>query len=358
MAVHQAAAGKERDQRMQTKLYQLTPEDTGALRELGALLRGGGLAGIPTETVYGLAANAFDGPAVAKIFRAKGRPQDNPLIVHICAFSQIYALVREVPMQAVALARAYWPGPLTMILPKSPAIPEEVSAGLGTVAVRMPSHPLARAIIRAAGVPLAAPSANLSGSPSPTTARHVLDDMDGRIEAVVDGGPCAVGVESTVVTLAAGRPRLLRPGGITLGQLRAVLGAVEVDHAVEAQLAAGEQAASPGMKYKHYAPKAHVVIVRGPFDRYAEFVNAHAGEGVAALCYEGEEAALQARAIPCGRRGDPASQARHLFDTLRALDAMGVQTAYARCPEKDGVGLAVYNRLLRAAAFEIIDVSQ
>lgn len=341
---------------MQTRLYQITPQDAGALHEVGALLRGGGLAGIPTETVYGLAANALDGAAVANIFRAKGRPQDNPLIVHISAFSQLYPLVRAVPMQAVALARAYWPGPLTIILPKSPAIPDEVSAGLDTVAVRMPSHPLARAIIHAAGVPLAAPSANLSGSPSPTTVRHVLDDMGGRIDAVVDGGPCAVGVESTVVTLAAGRPRLLRPGGVTLGQLRAVLGTVEVDHAVEEQLAAGEKASSPGMKYRHYAPKAHVVILRGPFDRYAEYVNAHAGEGVAALCYEGEEAALRARAIPCGSRNDPASQARRLFDTLRALDALGVNTAYARCPEKAGVGLAVYNRLLRAAAFEIIDV--
>lgn len=341
---------------MQTKLYQITQEDAGPLQEIGALLRDGGLAGIPTETVYGLAANALNGAAVAKVFQAKGRPQDNPLIVHISAFSQLYPLVREVPMQAVMLARAYWPGPMTIILPKSPAIPAEVSAGLDTVAVRMPSHPLARAIINAAGVPLAAPSANLSGSPSPTAARHVMDDMDGRIEAVVDGGPCAVGVESTVVTLAAARPRLLRPGGVTLGQLRAVLGDVEVDRAVEAQLAAGEKAASPGMKYKHYAPQAHVVIVRGPFARYADFVNSHAGEGVAALCYEGEEAALHTRAIPCGRRDDPASQARRLFDTLRALDAMGVKTAYARCPEKDGVGLAVYNRMLRAAAFEIIDV--
>ena len=174
----------------------------------------------------------------------------------------------------------------------------------------MPSHPLARAIIRAAGVPLAAPSANLSGSPSPTTAQHVLDDMAGRIEAVVDGGPCAVGVESTVITLAAPRPRLLRPGGITPEQLRAVLGEVEIDRAVEEQLAAGEKAASPGMKYKHYAPKAHVVILRGPFQRYAQYVNAHAAPGVAALCYEGEEPALHVRALPCGREGDPSSTRR------------------------------------------------
>ena len=263
----------------------------------------------------------------------------------------------EDPVSAAqALAAAYWPGPLTMILPKSPAIPEEVSAGLDTVAVRMPSHPLARAIIQAAGVPLAAPSANLSGSPSPTTAQHVLADMAGRIQAVVDGGPCSVGVESTVVTLASPCPRLLRPGGITPEQLRAVLGKVEIDRAVEEQLAVGEKAASPGMKYKHYAPKAHVVILRGPFQRYAQYVNNHAGAGVAALCYEGEEAALHVRALSCGREGDPSSQAQRLFDALRSLDAMGIHTAYARCPEKQGVGLAVYNRLLRAAAFEMIDV--
>lgn len=205
-------------------------------------------------------------------------------------------------------------------------------------------------------MPLAAPSANLSGSPSPTTAQHVLADMAGRIQAVVDGGPCSVGVESTVVTLASPCPRLLRPGGITPEQLRAVLGKVEIDRAVEEQLAVGEKAASPGMKYKHYAPKAHVVILRGPFQRYAQYVNNHAGAGVAALCYEGEEAALHVRALPCGREGDPSSQAQRLFDALRSLDAMGIHTAYARCPEKQGVGLAVYNRLLRAAAFEMIDV--
>lgn len=200
---------------MQTNLYQITPDDQPALAEIGALLRAGGLIGIPTETVYGLAANALDGQAVAKIFQAKGRPQDNPLIVHIAAFSQLYPLVGEVPTQAIRLARAYWPGPLTMILPKSPAIPEEVSAGLDTVAVRMPSHPLARAIIQAAGVPACPPpSANLSGSPSPTTAQHVLADMAGRIQAVVDGGPCSVGVESTVVTLASPCPRLLRPAAL------------------------------------------------------------------------------------------------------------------------------------------------
>ena len=323
---------------MQTNLYQITPDDQPALAEIGALLRAGGLIGIPTETVYGLAANALDGQAVAKIFQAKGRPQDNPLIVHIAAFSQLYPLVGEVPTQAIRLARAYWPGPLTMILPKSPAIPggsqRRDLTRLRCVCppTRSPAQSFKRQACRCR------PSANLSGSPSPTTAQHVLADMAGRIQAVVDGGPCSVGVESTVVTLASPCPRLLRPGGITPEQLRAVLGKVEIDRAVEEQLAVGEKAASPGMKYKHYAPKAHVVILRGPFQRYAQYVNNHAGAGVAALCYEGEEAALHVRALSCGREGDPSSQAQRLFDALRSLDAMGIHTAYARCPEKAGRG--------------------
>ncbi len=203
---------------MQTQLLQA--DAPGAIQTAAAILQNGGLVGIPTETVYGLAANALDGAAVAKIFAAKGRPMDNPLIVHISHFEQIYDLVREVPEAAKKLAEQFWPGPLTIILPKSARIPDEVSAGLDTVAVRFPSHPVARAVIDAAGVPLAAPSGNLSGHPSPTTAVHVMNDMDGRIEAVLDGGPCSVGVESTVVTLAEQPPRLLRPGGITLEQLQ------------------------------------------------------------------------------------------------------------------------------------------
>ena len=200
----------------------------------GRILSGGGLVAIPTETVYGLAADALNGAAVADIFAAKGRPMDNPLIVHIAAFEDInrFSLVREIPDAAYTLAKAFWPGPLTIIMKKGKAIPDEVSAGLDTVAIRFPSHPVAQAVIRAAETPLAAPSANLSGSPSPTTAEHVMNDMDGRIDAVLDGGECAVGLESTVITLAADVPRVLRPGGVTVEQLREVLGEVEVDDAV------------------------------------------------------------------------------------------------------------------------------
>ncbi|MGX8710704.1 MAG: L-threonylcarbamoyladenylate synthase [bacterium] len=318
------------------------------------ILRDGGLVGIPTETVYGLAANALDGKAVAGIFAAKGRPMDNPLIVHISDFDQISQLVRKVTPEAEKLAKAYWPGPMTIILPKSDKIPDEVSAGLDTVAIRFPSHPAARALIDAAGIPLAAPSANLSGHPSPTAAEHVLNDLDGKIEAVVDGGPCGVGVESTVVTLACDPPRLLRPGGITLEQLRCVLGTVEMDSAVLHPLKEGVRASSPGMKYKHYSPKANVIIIDGSFDAYRDYVNSHGGDGTAALCYSGEDAELTVPTVCYGGEDDYGEQARGLFDALRRLDEIQAKTVYARCPEPKGVGLAVYNRLIRAAGFEVL----
>ena len=221
------------------------PQD---LKKAGELLRAGGLVAIPTETVYGLAANALDGAAVKAIYQAKGRPSDNPLIVHICDFGQLPPLVREVPEAAKQLAQAFWPGPLTIILKKSDLVPTETSGGLDTVAVRFPAHPVAQAVIREAGVPLAAPSANLSGRPSPTTFAHVEEDLTGRVDALVDGGDCAVGVESTVITLAEGVPKVLRPGGVTVAQLREVLGRVEVDPAVLHKLEEGKRAASPGMK--------------------------------------------------------------------------------------------------------------
>ena len=348
------------EERKQTLLLG---SDAEGIAQAARLLRESELVGIPTETVYGLAADALNGTAAARIFAAKGRPQDNPLIVHIASLSEWEPLVRELPAQAVRLAEAYWPGPLTMILPRSGRVPEAVSAGLPTVAVRMPSHPVARAIIEAAGRPLAAPSANRSGSPSPTTAAHVLADMEGRIAAVVDGGPCSVGVESTVVdltpTLQGGPVRLLRPGGITVPQLEAAAGTVVIDPAVTDRLAEGAVASSPGMKYKHYAPQAQVIIVRGDPEHYAAYVNRRAQEEpdrhVAALCFEEDRPRLQVPCVMYGRRDDPSSQARGLFDALRRLDADGIDVAYAACPGQGGVGLAVYNRLLRAAAFTIVD---
>lgn len=329
----------------------LSGDNTNDIERVGAILRAGGLAAIPTETVYGLAANALDGPAVKRIFAAKGRPSDNPLIVHICRFDQLAPLVREVPEAAEKLAKAFWPGPLTMILPKSALVPEEVSGGLDTVAVRFPSHPAAQAVIRAAGVPLAAPSANLSGRPSPTTFAHVKADLTGRVEALLDGGDCQVGVESTVITLAEEPPRLLRPGGITLGQLQAVLGRVEVDPAVLHRLEEGKKAASPGMKYKHYAPKADVVLVDASPEEYSNYVNQK--DGCHALCFEEDRSFLQRPFLSYGSRYDSKIQAQRLFSALHELDLLGAEKVYAHLPSKRGVGLAVYNRLIRAAGFQV-----
>lgn len=328
----------------------------------GKLLKDGELVAIPTETVYGLAADALNGEAVANIFKAKGRPMDNPLIVHIADLSQVDDLVAFVPPVLEDLAKAFWPGPLTVILEKSDLIPDEVSAGLDTVAIRMPSHPDARAIIKAAGTPLAAPSANTSGMPSPTTAAHVIHDMDGKIAAVVDGGACEVGVESTVLTLCTRVPRILRPGRVTPEDLFDVLGEVDVDDAVLGQLAEGAVAASPGMKYKHYSPKAEVYIVDGTAEGFAKFVNeqvsasAADSKAVAALVFDGEEDLVNCVTLPFGAEDDSLGQAEHLFDDLRRADELGVSDIYVRCPSAEGVGLAVMNRLLRAAEFRIINV--
>ena len=336
---------------VETKLLKYNSADVAVA---GEILHSGGIVGIPTETVYGLAANAFDGAAVAKIFKAKGRPQDNPLIVHVCDMAQVEQVVSLIPQAAYALAEKFWPGPLSIIMPKGERIPDEVSCGLDTVAVRMPSHKAALDIIRAAGVPLAAPSANLSGSPSPTTAQHVIDDMSGKADAILDGGSCDVGVESTVVSLVGEKPRLLRPGGISVEQLESVLGEVEIDSAVLAELSPGQKPASPGMKYKHYSPKCRVIIVKGSFENFRSFVKNK--KKSAALCFDGEGEKLGIPFIEIGREHDSSAQAHLLFEALRELDAMGVNTAYARCPDTDGVGLAVINRLLRAAAFTVIDV--
>ena len=341
---------------MNTQLIQIhSPcvQDPGILRA-AEILKGGGLVAIPTETVYGLAANALNETAVGHIFEAKGRPQDNPLIVHIARLEDWEPLVASVPERARLLAERFWPGPLTIILPKSNRIPSVVSAGLDTVAVRCPSHPAARAVIEAAGLPLAAPSANTSGRPSPTRAEHVLHDLGGRIDAVLDGGECGVGLESTVVSLCGEVPRLLRPGGVTAEQLRSALGEVEIDPAVLSRLKEGEKAMSPGMKYKHYSPRSRVVILDGNGAQYRTYLLSHQDENPAALCFEED---LPLPGVPCvcyGSEHEPDSQAHRLFDALRQVDDLDAGVVYARCPEKSGVGLAVYNRLIRAAGFEVI----
>ncbi len=343
---------------MKTLLLKDNDKD---IAEAALIIKNGGLVAMPTETVYGLAADALNGKAVEKIFRAKNRPMDNPLIVHISDLEDIERLnlTSEFPQSAQMLAKAFWPGPLTIILGKSNIIPNEVSAGLNTVAIRFPSHPLANRLIRESGTALAAPSANISGSPSPTTAAHCMHDLGGRIDAVLDGGACAVGLESTVISLAVNPPRLLRPGGITLEQLREVLGKVEVDGAVLNKLAEGQVAASPGMKYKHYAPAANVILVKGSAAAFCSYVNSHARGGVAALCCEEDKNSLNVKAFVIGKREDYSAQAHLLFGKLREIDGdKSVSTVYARCPDTEGVGMAVYNRLIRAAGFEVIDLEK
>ena len=341
---------------MKTEVIKVNSSSDPGVKKAAELLKKGEVVAIPTETVYGLAANAFDEKAVEKIFAAKGRPSDNPLIVHISELSQWAELVESIPESALALARAFWPGPLTIILKKSSLIPSRTSGGLDTVGVRMPLHPTARAIISAAGVPLAAPSANSSGKPSTTTAKHCLHDLDGKIPLIIDSGECSVGVESTVVTLVPKVPRVLRPGGISLEMLADVLGKVEVDDAVLSKLADGAVAASPGMKYKHYSPNAKVSIVKGSFESFKTFVETQKEKDILALVFEGEGKRLSVPFIEYGKENDGASQARKIFSALRRVDETGAKLVYARFPEKDGVGLAVLNRLIRAAAFNIIEL--
>ncbi len=334
------------------KTQLLTEKDIEAA---AAILRAGGLVGIPTETVYGLGANGLDPAAVRRIFEAKGRPQDNPLILHIPDPSWLERYCRDVPAAARRLAEQFWPGPLTMILPRRTLVPDEVTCGLETVGVRCPDHPVTLAIIRAAGVPVAAPSGNRSGRPSPTCARHMLEDMEGRIQAVVDGGPCGVGVESTIVDLTLPVPRLLRPGGLPLEALEAVLGRVDVDRAVTAPLSPGEKPRAPGMKYRHYAPQAPVTVVTGDGAATAAYIRRQAGANTGVICfgeYRDRFPGCTVRSI--GPAGDRGEQARRVFDALRSFDGTSVTAIFAQCPGEEGLGLAVANRLKKAAGFQIV----
>lgn len=334
---------------METKI--LSPDENG-IAAAAALLTAGEVVAIPTETVYGLAANALDPAAVEKIFAAKGRPSDNPLIVHISDISHIYKYARAVPMAAVKMAEAFMPGPVTMVLPKADIIPPVTSGGLDTVGIRFPVHKAARAIIDACGFPLAAPSANLSGSPSPTRFSHVMSDMNGRISGAVDGGDCAVGVESTVVSFDDdGSIRILRPGFISPEDIMEAGFKVICDRGVTEKIVDGERVMSPGMKYKHYSPKANVTLVEGSLPEFIRFMEDKAVDGVFAVVFDGDVFPGK-NYITYGRT--PEEQARQLFDVLRRLDGIGCKQAYIRTPEKQGVGLAVYNRLLRAAGFEVI----
>lgn len=336
------------------KLYLNSEEREASLERAAEILKKGGLVAIPTETVYGLSASAFSDEAVKKIFLAKGRPQDNPLIVHISDLKQLKGIVSQFPESAKKLCQKFWPGPLTLVLPKGEKVCESVSAGLDTVAVRMPKNETTLEVISRSGLPLAAPSANLSGSPSPTKAAHVIADLDGKIDAVLMDKDCSVGVESTVVTLATNPPRLLRPGAVTVEQLKAFLPDLEVDKAVLSELKSGEKAASPGMKYKHYAPKCEVYLVEATTEAFCNFVNEK--EGAVALCFESESEKITISKMVYGREDSAETLAANLFDSLRELDKTGAKEAFVHAPEKTGVGLAVYNRLIRAAGFKVIRV--
>lgn len=333
--------------------------DPNAVRDAAAILRRGGLLGIPTETVYGLGADALNEDAVSRIFLAKGRPQDNPLIIHVPDASWLESYCRDVPPAAYRLAERFWPGPLTMILPRRDIVPLQTTGGLETVGVRCPNHPVTLAIIEAAGVPIAAPSGNTSGRPSPTTAAHMIEDMDGRIDGIVDGGPCTVGVESTIIDLTVTPPRLLRPGGLPLESLRQVLGEVAVDKAVTGLLAAGERPRAPGMKYRHYAPHAPVTVVTGEPERSARRIQGLLSDTAGVICFDEYAPLFPGHIIhKLGPAADKSAQARHVFDALRTFDGTDVTEIFAQCPDDGGLGLAVANRLKKAAGFHLIDADR
>jgi len=329
-------------------------QHTEMLNHAGKIIRDGGLVVFPTETVYGLGGDATNAQAAGKIYAAKGRPSDNPLIIHIekPSDAEKYCYTNEFYYR---LADKFMPGPLTVILPKKDTIPYSVTGGLDTVAVRCPAQPVARALIAAAGVPIAAPSANLSGKPSPTTAEHVIHDMMGRVDMVIDGGECEIGLESTIVSLQGGNATLLRPGAITYDALCCVCDKVEIAAAVSHQLAENERPLSPGMKYKHYAPTAPFILLDGSAEHALQFLQKkQKTEKCAILCYDEEIATLSPQnLLPVGARDDLATQAHRLFDALRQTENMQVDVIYGHLPPMEGIGLALYNRMIRAAAHTV-----
>ena len=341
---------------MNTTLFT-SPLSEEELNTAAQILRDGGLLGIPTETVYGLGADALNEDACRHIYEAKGRPQDNPLIIHIADAGWLPRYCRDIPPAAYALARRFWPGPLTMILPKQPCVPMRTTGGLETVGVRCPDHPVTLEIIHRAQVPVAAPSGNTSGRPSPTTAQHMIEDMWGKIDGIVDGGPCGVGVESTIIDLTCQPPRLLRPGGLPLEALQEVLGEVLVDKAVTAEPEKGEKPKAPGMAYRHYAPKAPVTVVSGDPKDTAAYIQAHLTPTSGVICFHEFLRTFAGHIVhDLGHMTDKAEQARHVFDALRTFDGTNVTEIWAQCPDSSGLGLAVENRLKKAAGFHVIEV--
>ncbi len=333
----------------------LLNDSQAQLERAAEFIKNGEIVGIPTETVYGLGADASNEEAVKRIFEAKGRPADNPLIVHLENFFSAEKYTKNIPELAYRLADKFCPGPLTMVLPKNEKIPMVTSGGLDTVGIRVPSHPVMKRIIELSGCPIAAPSANRSGYPSPTSAEHVMRDMCGKIAAVVDGGQSEFGVESTVIAFEnENTVRILRPGYITREMLLEVCEEVIIDHAILHELEAGQKAASPGMKYKHYSPKADIIMVEGSLSDFIKYAGENISGNTYCLIFDGDEKDFPYKFLTYG--SDSVQQAHLIFRRLRELDDIGAEKVYVRAPSSEGVGLAVYNRLIRAAGFEVIRV--
>lgn len=350
---------------METKVVFLDEHnmDEALLMECGKVIREGGLVAFPTETVYGLGANALDGNAVKKIFIAKGRPQDNPLIVHVADTESIKLLVKKVPRVAEKLMESFWPGPLTIILEKTDLIPKETSAGLDSVGIRMPSNEIARKLIKMAEVPIAAPSANISGRPSPTDIERCIEDLLGKIEYIIGGERCNVGVESTVVDCTEYPPCVLRPGGITLEMLQEVDKNIYIDPAILNKIEGDFKPKAPGMKYRHYAPKAPLIIVQGDTSKVVNRINEigeeykRKGEKVGVIATEEtKDLYKNMSVVSLGSRLDLDTIAQNLFETLRVFDDEKVDVIFSESFEEKGIGIAIMNRLKKSAGYNIIHV--
>lgn len=355
---------------MKTKLITcMEDDDKRCLKEAGSIIKGGGLVAFPTETVYGLGGDALNPASSRKIYAAKGRPSDNPLIVHICKWADIYKIVSDKPenlkmlQKAQKLSDAFWPGPLTMILPKSDVVPLETTGGLNTVAIRFPSHETAKALIEESGGYIAAPSANTSGRPSPTLAKYVMEDMDGRIDMVIDGGEVGIGLESTIIDLTVEPPEILRPGYITKEMLTKVLGRVDTDITILSDKS-GNAPKAPGMKYRHYAPKGNLTIVSGKQEDVIDYINRQTHLAKDKGIKTGVIATLEtvslyhADVVKCaGSRKDELSIAKHLYSILRDFDDENVEVMFSESFDSEGIGQAVMNRLLKAAGHHIVEVS-